>query len=431
MSRVSTDIESKSLAKGALMSDDQRNAQGPLAGLRIVDFTRVLSGPFCTALLADLGAEVIKVEPPQGDDYRAIGPMRNGHSALFSVMNRGKQSVVLDLKQPEAVALARELCAQADVVIENFRPAVAEKLGIGYDVIQHINPRVIYASISGFGQTGPAAHRPAYDIVLQAMTGLMEATGSPDGPPTLVGEAVSDVVSGLFASWGILAALLARERTGKGTQVDIGMLDSTLVFNATSVSRYLFTGKSPARVGNRHPLSAPFGVYAAANGHYVLAVLNNKLFGKLCELLGRPELAHDPRFASDEERSKNEPILRAAIEAWSQQLTVEQVIQRLEDGEIPAAPIWNIEQALNSPQSIHRAVIQPVEDPELPGLRLPVQPLKFSSYPPTAVDRAPRLGEHTDATLIRLLGLSAEKIAQLRNLGAFGDASPTANRSQS
>jgi CoA:oxalate CoA-transferase len=258
----------------------------------------------------------------------------------------------------------------------------------------------------------------------------MEATGSPDGPPTLVGEAVSDVVSGLFASWGILAALLARERTGKGTQVDIAMLDSTLVFNATSVSRYLFTGKSPVRVGNRHPLSAPFGVYTAEDGHYVLAVLNNKLFGKLCELLDRPELAQDPRFVSDEERSKNEPLLRAAIEAWSRKLTVEQVIQRLEDGEIPAAPIWNIEQALNSPQSLHRAVIQPVEDPELPGLRLPVQPLKFSGYPPTAIDRAPRLGEHTDATLIRLLGLSAEKIAQLRDLGAFGHPPVTAGRSK-
>jgi CoA:oxalate CoA-transferase len=412
------------------MSDQQHDRQGPLTNLRIVDFTRVLSGPFCTALLADLGAEVIKVEPPQGDDYRAIGPMRNGHSALFSVMNRGKQSVVLDLKQPDALALAKELCAKADVIVENFRPGVAEKLGIGYQAIRQINSRVVYASISGFGQTGPAAHLPAYDIVLQAMTGLMQATGSPDGPPTLVGEAVSDVVSGLFASWGILAALLARERTGKGTQVDIGMLDSTLVFNATSVSRYLFTGKSPARVGNRHPLSAPFGVYAAADGHYVLAVLNNKLFGKLCGLLGQPELAQDPRFVSDEERSKHEPILRAAIEAWSGQFTVAQVIQRLEAAEIPAAAIWNIEQALSSPQSLHRAVIQPVEDPELPGLQLPVQPLKFSDYPPTTVDRAPRLGEHTDATLIRLLGLSAQKIAQLRDLGAFGHSPSNAGRSK-
>lgn len=402
------------------MSVGKNAVDGPLTGFRVVDFTRVLSGPFCTALLADLGAEVIKVEPPQGDDYRAIGPMRNGHSALFSVMNRNKRSVVLDLKQSEALAVARDLCAHADVVVENFRPGVAQKLGIGYEEIRALNPGVVYASISGFGQTGPAAHRPAYDIVLQAMTGLMEATGSPDGPPTLVGEAVSDVVSGLFASWGILAALLARTHTGQGTHVDVAMLDSTLAFTATSVSRYLFTGKSPVRVGNRHPLSAPFGVYAAADGHYVLAVLNNKLFGKLCDLLGRPELADDPRFGSDEKRSLNEPALRTAIEAWSAQLTVQEVVERLEAGAVPVAPILNIEQALQSPQSVHRGLLQPAEDLELPGLRLPVQPLKFSAYSQPKVSRAPRLGEHTDVTLQQLLGLSLERIAELRSLGIFG-----------
>ena len=394
--------------------------QGPLKGLRIVDFTRVLSGPFCTALLADLGAEVIKVEPPHGDDYRAIGPMRNGQSALFNVMNRNKHSVVLDLKLPEAQTLARELCTQADVVVENFRPGVADKLGIGYADIQALNPAVVYASISGFGQTGPAAHRPAYDIVLQAMSGLMEATGSPDGPPTLVGEAVSDVVSGLFASWGVLAALLGRERNGLGSHVDVAMLDATLAFTATSVSRFLFTGLNPVRVGNRHPLSAPFGVYAAVDGHYVLAVLNNKLFAQLCAMLGRPELAADARFASDELRSQNEPALREAIEEWSGLLTVEVVVATLESAAIPTAPIWNVEQALNSPQSQHRAVLQPVDDPQLPGLRLPSQPLQFSAYPRLPVHRAPRLGEHTEATLGRVLGLAADKLAEMRALGAFG-----------
>ncbi|HEX5388411.1 MAG TPA: CoA transferase [Burkholderiaceae bacterium] len=402
------------------MSAEHPLPTGPLAGLRIVDFTRVLSGPFCTALLADLGAEVIKVEPPQGDDYRAIGPMRNGESALFNVMNRNKHSVVLDLKLPDAQALARELCARADVVVENFRPGVADKLGIGYAAVRAINPRVVYASISGFGQTGPTAHRPAYDIVLQAMSGLMEATGSPDGPPTLVGEAVSDVVSGLFASWGVLAALLGRERNGQGTHVDVAMLDATLAFTATSVSRFLFTGRNPVRVGNRHPLSAPFGVYAAADGHYVLAVLNNKLFAQLCAVIGQPALATDPRFATDELRSQNEPALRAAIEAWSGTLTVNQVVQHLEAAAVPTAPIWNVEQALNSPQSQHRGVLQAVDDPQLPGLRLPTQPLQFSAYERAAVQRAPRLGEHTDVTLQRVLGLAAGKVAELRALGAFG-----------
>ena len=323
-------------------------------------------------------------------------------------------------KLPEAQTLARELCTQADVVVENFRPGVADKLGIGYADIQALNPAVVYASISGFGQTGPAAHRPAYDIVLQAMSGLMEATGSPDGPPTLVGEAVSDVVSGLFASWGVLAALLGRERNGLGSHVDVAMLDATLAFTATSVSRFLFTGLNPVRVGNRHPLSAPFGVYAAVDGHYVLAVLNNKLFAQLCAMLGRPELAADARFASDELRSQNEPALREAIEEWSGLLTVEVVVATLESAAIPTAPIWNVEQALNSPQSQHRAVLQPVDDPQLPGLRLPSQPLQFSAYPRLPVHRAPRLGEHTEATLGRVLGLAADKLAEMRALGAFG-----------
>jgi CoA:oxalate CoA-transferase len=402
------------------MTAPQKSESGPLQGLRIVDFTRVLSGPFCTALLADLGAEVIKVEPPVGDDYRAIGPMRNGQSALFNVMNRNKHSVVLDLKLPQAQALARDLCATADVVVENFRPGVAEKLGIGYADLQALNPRLVYASISGFGQTGPAAHRPAYDIVLQAMSGLMEATGSPDGPPTLVGEAVSDVVSGLFASWGVLAALLGREKTSLGTHVDIAMLDATLAFTATSVSRFLFTGINPVRVGNRHPLSTPFGVFSALDGHYVLAVLNNKLFTQLCAVIGQPELASDARFVSDEQRSRNEPLLRAAIERWSSGLSVEEVVAHLEAAAIPVAPIWNVEQALNSPQYQHRGVLQAVEDPQLPGLRLPSQPLQFSAFERTPVMRAPRLGEHTELTLSEVLGLASEKIAELRALGVFG-----------
>lgn len=235
----------------------------PLDGVRILDFTRVLAGPLSTALLADLGAEVVKIEPPQGDDYRAIGPMNNGESALFTVMNRNKQSLVLDLKHPEAVALVREMAAQADVVVENFRPGVAERLGIGASQLRALNPRLVYVSVSGFGQTGPLAHRPAYDIIVQAMSGLMEATGEPDGAPTVVGEAVSDVVAGLFASWATLAALLQARATGQGQQVDVAMFDTTLSFLATSVARYLFTGRPARRVGNRHPLSAPFGVYRA------------------------------------------------------------------------------------------------------------------------------------------------------------------------
>lgn len=395
-------------------------AQRPLEGIKILDFTRVLAGPMSTALLADLGAEVIKVEPPQGDDYRAIGPMKNGQSALFSVMNRNKQSLVLDLKHPEAVALVQELAQQVDVVVENFRPGVAERLGIGPEKLCGLNPKLVYVSVSGFGQTGPLAHRPAYDIIVQAMSGLMEATGEPDGAPTLVGEAVSDVVAGLFASWATLAALLQAQRTGCGQHVDVAMFDTTLTFLATSMSRFLFTGKPARRVGNRHPLSAPFGVYRARNGHYALAVLNKKLFDATAKAMELPHLMDDPRFSTDESRSTHEPALREVLEAWSSQHDVDQVIAALEDAGVPAAPIWNIEQALNSEQIRARGLLSPVEDERLPGLQLPTQPVHFNGALPNRTQRAPALGEHTEQLLQNWLGRSTQAIAALREAGALG-----------
>ena len=391
-----------------------------LDGLRILDFTRVLSGPLATALLADHGAEVIKVESPEGDDYRAIGPMRNGHSALFTLMNRNKKSLVLDLKQPDAVALVQELAAQVDVVVENFRPGVARRLGIDYDTLAKPNPRLICVSVSGFGQTGPLAQRPAYDIVLQAMSGLMEATGDPDGPPALIGEAVSDVVTGLFASWATLAALLQRERTGRGQFVDVAMFDSTLAFAATSVARFLFTRKPARRVGNRHPLSAPFGLFKARDGHFALAVLNDKLFERLATLMDDAGLASDDRFTSDERRCTNEAALRERIERWSGARTVAEVVAVVEGAGVPVAPIWNIEQALHSPQALARRILQPVDDPALPGLELPTQPVRFGGAAPNRHERAPRLGEHSDAVLTALLGCNAARIAMLRASGALG-----------
>lgn len=392
----------------------------PLAGIRVLDFTRVLSGPFCTALLGDLGAEIIKIEPPHGDDYRAVGPMVNGESAMFSVINRNKKSVVLDLKTPEAIEAVHSLAAQADIVVENFRPGVAEKLGIGHERLRAINPALIYVSISGFGQDGPAAHRPAYDIIIQAMTGMMEATGSPDGPPTLVGEAMSDVLSGLFASWGTLVALYDRQRSGEGMHVDVSMFESTLAFMATSVSRYLFTGKPAVRTGNRHPLSAPFGVFEAKDGRFVLAVLNNKLFRQLALTIGAPQLCADPRFASDELRAKNEAALRADIEAWSRVRTVDEVVQTLEAAAVPAAPIWDVRQALDFDQASHRRFLKEVSDDRLPGLRLPTQPIKFSGFDGNRTVRAPRLGEHTEDVLAALFGIAGETIRDMRTAGALG-----------
>jgi CoA:oxalate CoA-transferase len=393
-----------------------------LDGLRVLDFTRVLAGPFATAMLADLGADVIKVEPPHGDDYRAIGPMRNGESALFTVMNRNKKSIVLDLKQPAAIGLVHELAMHCDAVVENFRPGVADRLGVGYAALAAANPRLVYVSVSGFGQTGPYAHRPAYDIIVQAMSGLMEATGSPDGPPTLVGEAVSDVVTGIVASWALVAALLHRERTGRGQFVDVAMFDSMLSFLPTSVARFLFTGEPPRRVGNRHPLSAPFGIFRARDGHFALAVLNQKLFRVLVTLMNRPDLGDDTRFASDELRAAHEAALREAIEAWSQRLSVDEAVIALERAGIPAAPLWNIAQALASPQALARTVLRPIDDERMPGLRLPTQPVRFARSAANGVQPAPRLGQHTESVLGALLGCTERRIAELRAAGVFGSA---------
>ncbi|OXJ09322.1 CaiB/BaiF CoA transferase family protein [Burkholderia sp. HI2500] len=385
----------------------------PLDGIRVIDFSRVLAGPLCSALLGDLGADVIKIEPPAGDDYRAIGPFANGESGLFAAMNRNKRSVVIDLKTADGQALAQSLCAQADVVVENFRPGVADRLGIGYAALSARNRALIYASVSGFGQTGPESHRPAYDIILQAMCGLMDATGSPDGDPTMVGDSVSDVVSGIFASWGVLAALVARDRTGEGSHVDVSMFDATMNLTAALVARYATTGVAQPRVGNRHPTSAPFGAYRAADGHFVVAVLNNKLFSLLADTIGHPALVDDPRFASDASRCEHEAALRACIEQWAATRSVADVNASLSAAGIPVAPIRSVRQALESEQARVRRLLVETTAADGSTIRLPVQPLKFSAYPGTRTTRAPQLGEHTREVLERMLGLDDAAIAAL------------------
>ena len=392
----------------------------PLDGIRVIDFSRVLAGPLCAALLGDLGAEVIKIEPPAGDDYRAIGPFSAGESGLFHAMNRNKQSVVIDLKHDDGRVLAQSLCAQADVVLENFRPGVAERLGIGYAELSALNPALVYASVSGFGQTGPESHRPAYDIILQAMCGLMDVTGSPDGAPTLVGDSISDAVSGLFASWGVLAALLARERTGKGTHVDVAMFDATLSLTAGMVARYATTGVAPRRVGNRHASSAPFGAYRAKDGYFVVAVLNNRLFERFAQAIGQPELIGDVRFIDDATRCENEAALRAYVESWSAVHSIAEVNARLSDVGIPVAPIQNISEALESEQARARGLLIETTSAHGGALRLPRQPVHFSAWPTMRTTRAPGLGEHTQAVLERYLGLDVARIAGLRDGGAIG-----------
>ncbi|MBP7240771.1 CoA transferase [Amaricoccus sp.] len=377
---------------------------GPLSGIRVLDLSRVLAGPYCTALLADLGAEIIKIEPPQGDDYRHIGPFKDGESALFTLNNRGKRSLVLDLKDPADLALARAIAARVDVVVENFRPGVAARLGLGAEALRAENPRLIYCSISGFGQEGPFRDLPAYDLVVQAMSGLMAATGEEGGAPLKAGESVADLIAGLFASWSILAALVRRGATGEGATLDVAMYDALFSMLTTSHALHLYAGVAPSRVGNRHPLSTPFGCFATSDGQVVIAVLNGKQFQRLAALIGRPEIADDPRFATDESRTAHEPEIRAVIEAWSGRLTTEEAVAALAAEGLPTAPIRDIAQAAASAHSAARGLVTGLAHPVLGSAPVVGQPVRFDGAKPVAATSAPRLGGDR-AAILKSLGL--------------------------
>jgi CoA:oxalate CoA-transferase len=380
----------------------------PLSGLKVLDFTRVLSGPYCTALMADLGADVVKIESPNGDDYRHIGPFVDGESALFQNVNRAKRSIALDLKAARSIEIVRALVETADVVVENFRPGVMDRLGLGWDALSALNPRLVYVSVSGFGQTGPNVARPAYDIIVQAMSGLMSVTGEPDGPPTMVGEAIADVAGGLFAAWGCMVALFERERTGVGRHVDLALFDALLAMTPTAACRHLIAGEAPARVGNRHALSAPFGVYSAGQGregegHFAVAVLNEKLFGIFAETIGRPDLAQNPDFATDALRRRHEPALAEAIEAWAAELGAAEAVSRLNAAGVPASEIASVAEAWSSEQASARGLASPVAHPTLGALMTPEQPVHFSGVPRGGRRAAPALNEH-EGQILRELG---------------------------
>lgn len=371
----------------------------PLAGVRVLDFTRVLAGPYCTALMADLGADVVKVEAPHGDDYRHIGPFEQGESLLFQALNRGKRSIVLDLKSVDGVARTRELLRDTDVLVENFRPGVMEKLGLGPDALRDEFPALVYVSVSGFGQTGPNAARPAYDIIVQAMSGLMDATGERDGSPTMVGESIGDVAGGLFAAWGTMVALFDRARTGQGRHVDVALFDALTSMMPLLACRTLMAGDAPTRTGNRHPLSAPFGTYPASDGHFAVAVLNDRLFAAFCEVIGQPELSTDPRFTSDPLRCANEPALAERIQAWAGGRTVAEVVSILSGAGIPAAAIQSVAEAWASPQVLERGLASEVVHPVLGPMQVPEQPVHFSGAPRAGRRAAPALNADADDIL--------------------------------
>jgi len=385
-----------------------------LDGVRVLDLSRVMSGPFCTAMLADLGAEVIKIEMPGGgDDSRHFGPFMDDESAYFMLLNRGKKSMTLDLKSERGREILMAMVASCDVVIENFRPGVAKRLGLDYASLAPQHPGLIYASISGFGQDGPLADRPAYDLIVQAMSGLMNVTGQRDGPPTAVGESVIDVCTGMFAAWGISIALFDRERTGKGRNLDIAMLDSMFSMMLTVLSMQLYTDRPPSRVGSRHPVTYPVDVFETKDGHIVMVVTTDRGFKSLCKAIGKPELGDDDRFRTNADRNAREAELKATIEAWTSVHTADDVVAALAEAGIPASPVLSVGAVVESDHIAHREMTSLVEHPTLGEVPMVHQPVRFSDTDRTLQRPPPLLGEHTRELLASVLGLDEKQIDAL------------------
>lgn len=355
---------------------------GPLSDIVVIDLTRVLAGPFCTLLLSDLGARVIKVENPEGgDDSRHYGPFINGKSGYFISQNRGKESIALDLKSAEDLAILHRLLGRADVIIENFRPGTMQRLGLDWGSLHGKYPKLIYASTSGFGQTGPYAGRAAYDIIAQAMGGIMSVTGHEGGPPTRVGSSIGDLGAGLFTALGILTAMHHRAKTGEGMMIDVAMLDSQVSLLENSIARYFASGKPPKPLGARHPSIAPFEPYQTKDGYVVIACGNDELFLKLCRTLGCPTLAQDARFATNAARSEHVVLLKAELEDLLLHHPTQHWLDLLLPAGIPCAPINDVEQAVHDPQVQARNMVLPVDDPSVAPLMVAGMPIKMSAYP--------------------------------------------------
>ncbi|AQQ16253.1 Formyl-coenzyme A transferase [Corynebacterium glaucum] len=362
----------------------------PLAGIRVLDLSRVLAGPFCGMLLADLGAEVIKVESPWGDDSRQFGPFVDGTSAYYRLFNRSKKGITLDFKKDEDKEVLRELVRRADVVVENFRPGVLEKLGLGPATLLELNPNLVVTSISGFGQTGTMAKEPAYDLVAQAMSGLMSITGWPSGKPTRVGISLGDLIPGLYAALGTVSALYQRNNTGKGQHIDLAMYDSLISVMESVGMRALYDDTPPTRIGNDHGLSAPFSTYATKDGDVVIAITTNRLFERLAAALGMPELATDYRFAEPLDRSENRVALRELIEEALSTKTMDETIALFGEHGVPTARVYELDDALASPLATERGVV--VEEPD--GFRTLASPLKLEGM--GLPHPAPSLGANND-----------------------------------
>ena len=392
----------------------------PLDGIRVVDLSRVVAGPFCTMTLADMGADVVKLEEPgRGDESRAFGPpFHGGESPYFLSINRNKRSCTVNLKHEAGKAVLRRLLQDADVLIENFRPGAMARLGFDYDAVAAVHPQLVYCSISGFGDSGPDAARPGYDLIVQGEAGLMGVTGEADGPPTRVGTSIADLASGLMAAQGILLALYARQSTGRGQHVRVAMLDAVASLLTYNTGIYFASGESPGRRGNDHPSVAPYQTLRAKDGWINLGVANDSLWARYCGAIERPDLRDDPRFATAPARVEHRQVLIPIIEALTAARTVREWMDLLGAAGVPCGRIRNVAEVCTNPQLVERGKVVERPHPTAGAVRMIGQPIELSDTPARIETAPPLLGEQTDAVL-REAGYSETEIAALRSAGAI------------
>jgi formyl-CoA transferase len=390
--------------------------QGPLSGVRVLDLTRVVAGPYCSMFLGDLGADVVKIEQPgAGDDTRGWGPpFAGGESAYYLCINRNKQSLTLDLKSQRAVELLRDLVKAADVIIENFRPGTMERLGLGEKELRELNPRLIYASLTGFGADGPMSDWPGYDLIVQAWGGLMSITGTPDGEPVKVGVAIIDLVAGLMLGKAITAALFAREKIGVGQRIDTSLLEAEVASLINVGSNYLIGGKVPSRWGNAHPNIVPYQNFQTADGYLVIGVASEVIWKRFCGAIGQRDLINDSRFADNSKRVENRSELIALLSEIFLQRRNDAWFKLLTDAEVPCAPVQTIDQVFQAPQVLQRDMLIEVDHPTAGKVRMAGIPVKFSVTPAAVRLPPPLLGQHNETILKSWLGLSADSIDELK-----------------
>jgi crotonobetainyl-CoA:carnitine CoA-transferase CaiB-like acyl-CoA transferase len=401
-------------------TEQTSNTPSALDGITVLDLTRVLSGPYCTMMLADMGARVIKVEQPgKGDDTRGWGPpFQNGESAYFLSINRNKESVTLNLKHPEGRRVLDALIEKSDVLVENFRPGTLEKMGLGYESLSKQRPDLVYCSISGFGQTGPRRREPGYDAVMQGEGGLMSITGSNDGPSYRLGVAIADIASGMFSAYGIAVALLARHRTGRGQFVDVGMLDAVTALLTYQAGIYFATETAPPRLGNRHPTIVPYETLEAADGDLVVAVGNDQLWKTFCGVLELESLANDSRFQTNKDRVSAHAELRPLLVERLKTRPAAEWLVKLKDAGVPCGGVRDLDQLFSDPQIIERAMVVALDHPAAGLIRQLGVPIKLGETPGAVRTPPPLLGEHTEA-ILKELGRSVEEVEQLKQSGAI------------